>query len=82
VTIWVKKGETWLRISPLPITAMVAAPSTVPIIVPRPPISAVPPSTTAAIASSSKATAALEEPLPSRAAITMPASAAARPVST
>ena len=39
------------RIRPLPITAMVSAPRTVPRIVPRPPMSAVPPRTTAAITS-------------------------------
>ena len=82
VTIWVKKGEMWARIRPLPITAMVSAPSTVPRIVPRPPNRLVPPSTTAAITSSSKPTAAFEEPLPSRAAMMMPATAAAMPVST
>ena len=82
MTIWVKKGEMWARIRPLPITAMVSAPSTVPMIVPRPPVSAVPPSTTAAITSSSKPTAALEEPEPSRPAMMMPAAAAAMPVST
>ena len=37
VTIWVKNGEMWARIRPLPMTAMVSAPSTVPMMVPRPP---------------------------------------------
>ena len=58
---------------PLPITATVSAPSIVPIIVPRPPNRLVPPSTTAAITSSSKPPPALDEPLPSRAAMMMPA---------
>jgi len=46
---------------------------------PRPPINDVPPSTTAAITCSSKPTAALEDPEPSRAAINRPASAEATP---
>ena len=62
-------------------TATVSAPSTVPIIVPRPPNRLVPPSTTAAMTSSSKPPPAFDEPLPSRAAMMIPASAAARPLS-
>ena len=80
VTIWVKNGEMCIRIRPLPMAAIVSAPSRVPTMVPRPPISEVPPSTTAAMTSSSKPTAALEEPEPSRAAIMMPAIAEAMPV--
>ena len=48
----------------------------------EPPISDVPPGTTAAITSISNPTAAFDDPNPSRAAMTMPATAAASPVST
>ena len=34
--IWVKNGDTWARIKPLPITAMVSAPNTVPTMVAAP----------------------------------------------
>ncbi len=63
----------------MPITATVSAPSIVPVIVPRPPKRLVPPSTTAAMTSSSKPTA-FDKPLPSLAAMMMPAKAAERPL--
>ena len=47
--------------------------------VPRPPNRLVPPSTTAAMTSSSNPWPALDEPLPSRAATMIPASAAVAP---
>ena len=61
-------------------TATVSAPSMVPTIVPRPPNRLVPPSTTAAMTSSSKPPPAFDEPLPRRAAMMIPATAADSPL--
>ncbi len=55
------------------------APATVPPIVAKPPNRLVPPSTVAAITSSSNMMPAFGEPLPSRAVATMPPSAASSP---
>ena len=63
-------------------TAIVIAPSKVPIIVPLPPNRLVPPKTTAAITSSSNITPAFEEPLPNRAAIIIPPIEALTPQNT
>lgn len=76
----VRNGDRWQRMKPLPITATVNAPRMAPTIVPRPPNRLAPPSTTAAITSSSKPPPALEEPLPRRAAMMIPAIAAERPL--
>src|SRR5690606_1442079 len=81
VTIGVRNGLTPISVKPLAITPVISAPMTVPTIVPRPPNRFVPPSTTAAITVSSKPSAELAEPEPSRAAVRMPAAPAARPVS-
>ncbi len=61
-------------------TPMVSAPRTVPRMVPVPPSSEVPPSTTAAMTCSSNPSAAFDEPEPRRAAMSSPANADVTPL--
>ena len=80
-TFWIY-GDTFIRLRPLLSTPSIIAPTSVPTMAPRPPEIAAPPSTTAAMASSSKPSPALGCPLIRREVSTSPASAAVRPLIT
>ena len=74
---------TFMRFMPFESVPKTSAPTTVPIIVARPPESDVPPMTTAVMTCSSRIRPALPGVTPLvRAAATMPASAVSRPVKT
>ena len=60
----------------------IRTPSTVPVIVPRPPVSRVPPMTTAAIASSSQSKPCVDEPVAGRPVIITAAMPQQRPTTT
>ena len=66
-TFWIY-GDTFIRLRPLLSTPSIIAPTSVPTMAPRPPEIAAPPSTTAAMASSSYDIPMLDWPLLTRAA--------------